>query len=337
MRVCIVGAGAIGGLLAVRLARAGTEVSVVARGPHLEAIRERGLVLISEDGSEHNQRLDASRSLGDLGLHDVIVLGMKAHQVAAVAPELSLLMGPDTVVVTTQNGVPWWYFHELDSPYRGRTIESVDPGGVIARHIDAERVIGCIAYPAAEIVGPGLIRHIEGNRFSLGELDGQKTVRIRQLSECLQAAGFKAPMSADIRSEIWLKLWGNCSFNPISALTHATLVDICEFPLTRQLASNVMREAQAIGDRLGVRFLVSLEKRIAGAQAVGKHKTSMLQDVEAGRALELDALVGAVIELGRITDTPTPYLDALFACTSLLAKTLRDSSGQLRVASTARG
>jgi 2-dehydropantoate 2-reductase len=331
MKVCIVGAGAIGGLLAVQLTRAGTEVSVVARGAHLEAIRERGLSLIAEDGSEHVVRLRASQSLAELGQHDMLVLGMKAHQVGAVAPDLAQLMGPATSVVTTQNGLPWWYFQKLDSPHRGRVIESVDPGGLIARHIDVERVIGCIAYPAAEIVSPGTIRHIEGNRFSLGELDGQKTPRLRQLSERLQAAGFKAPMSTDIRSEIWLKLWGNCSFNPISALTHATLADICEFPLTRELAANVMREAQAIGDRLGVRFLVSLEKRIAGAQAVGKHKTSMLQDVEAGRALELDALIASVIELGRLTETPTPYLDALYACTSLLAKTLRDQRGRLRI------
>jgi 2-dehydropantoate 2-reductase len=331
MKVCIVGAGAIGGLLAVQLTRAGTEVSVVARGAHLEAIRERGLSLIAEDGSEHVVRLRASQSLAELGQHDMVVLGMKAHQVGAVAPDLAQLMGPETSVVTTQNGLPWWYFQKLDSPHRGRVIESVDPGGLIARHIDVERVIGCIAYPAAEIVSPGTIRHIEGNRFSLGELDGQKTPRLRQLSERLQAAGFKAPMSTDIRSEIWLKLWGNCSFNPISALTHATLADICEFPLTRELAANVMREAQAIGDRLGVRFLVSLEKRIAGAQAVGKHKTSMLQDVEAGRALELDALIASVIELGRLTETPTPYLDALYACTSLLAKTLRDQRGRLRI------
>jgi 2-dehydropantoate 2-reductase len=331
MKVCIVGAGAIGGLLAVQLTRAGTEVSVVARGAHLEAIRERGLSLVAEDGSEHVVRLRASQSLAELGQHDMVVLGMKAHQVGAVAPDLAQLMGPETSVVTTQNGLPWWYFQKLDSPHRGRVIESVDPGGLIARHIDVERVIGCIAYPAAEIVSPGTIRHIEGNRFSLGELDGQKTPRLRQLSERLQAAGFKAPMSTDIRSEIWLKLWGNCSFNPISALTHATLADICEFPLTRELAANVMREAQAIGDRLGVRFLVSLEKRIAGAQAVGKHKTSMLQDVEAGRSLELDALIASVIELGRLTETPTPYLDALYACTSLLAKTLRDQRGRLRI------
>jgi 2-dehydropantoate 2-reductase len=331
LKVCIVGAGAIGGLLAVKLAQAGASVSVVARGAHLETIRERGLTLIAEDQSQHNVRLEASSSLADLGEHDVVVLGMKAHQVAAVAPELHLLLGPDTRVVTTQNGVPWWYFQKLTGPHAGQQLESVDPGGVIARHIEIERVIACIAYPAAEIGAPGVIRHIEGNRFSLGELDGSRSARLRALSELLHGAGFRAPMSTDIRSEIWLKLWGNCSFNPISALTHASLADICEFPLTRELAANVMREAQAIGDKLGVRFLVSLEKRIAGAQAVGHHKTSMLQDVEAGRPLELDALVGSVIELGRITETPTPYLAALYACTSLLAKSLRDSHARLRL------
>lgn len=335
MKVCIVGAGAIGGLLAVRLAQAGASVSVVARGAHLEAIREHGLSLIAEDQSQHNVRLTASSSLAELGSefgpHDAVVLGMKAHQVAAVAPELHHVLGPDSRVVTTQNGVPWWYFEKFSGPHAGQRLESVDPGGVIAQHIEIDRVIACIAYPAAEIAAPGVIRHIEGNRFSLGELDGTRSARLRVLSELLHEAGFRAPMSTDIRSEIWLKLWGNCSFNPISALTHASLADICEFPLTRELAANVMREAQAIGDKLGVRFLVSLEKRIAGAQAVGHHKTSMLQDVEAGRPLELEALVGSVMELGRITETPTPYLSALYACTSLLAKGLREQHARLRL------
>jgi 2-dehydropantoate 2-reductase len=331
LKVCIVGAGAIGGLLAVKLAQAGASVSVVARGAHLETIREHGLTLIAEDQSRHNVRLAASSVLADLGQQEVVVLAMKAHQVAAVAPELRHLLGPDTQVVTTQNGVPWWYFQRLAGPHAGQQLESVDPGGVIAKHIEIERVIACIAYPAAEIAAPGVIHHIEGNRFSLGELDGTRSARLRLLSELLHGAGFRAPMSTDIRSEIWLKLWGNCSFNPISALTHASLADICEFPLTRELAANVMREAQAIGDKLGVRFLVSLEKRIAGAQAVGHHKTSMLQDVEAGRPLELDALVGSVIELGRITETPTPYLAALYACTSLLARSLRERHARLRL------
>ncbi len=331
MKVCIVGAGAIGGLLAVKLAQAGAAVSVVARGAHLQAIRERGLTLIDEEQREHTLQLRASAALAELGEQDTVMLGMKAHQVAAVAPELHHLLAPHTTVVTTQNGVPWWYFQKLSGAYAGRRVESVDPGGVIAQHIDVERVIACIAYPAAELASPGVIRHIEGNRFSLGELDGTRSARLRALSELLHAAGFRAPMSTDIRSEIWLKLWGNCSFNPISALTHATLQDICEFPLTRELAANVMREAQAIGDKLGVRFLVSLEKRIAGAQAVGQHKTSMLQDVEAGRPLELEALVAAVIELGRITETPTPHLSALHACTSLLARRLSEQRARLRL------
>jgi 2-dehydropantoate 2-reductase len=331
MKVCIVGAGAIGGLLAVRLALSGTDVCVVARGPHLQAIRSRGLTLLEEDGRAGTARLVASQALEDLGPQDVVVLGMKAHQVAAVAPDLRHLLGPETSVVTTQNGLPFWYFQKLQGQYAGLTLESVDPAGVIARHIDAERIIGCIAYPAAEIVEPGVIRHIEGDRFSLGELDGSKSARLRQLSERLKAAGFHAPMSTDIRSEIWLKLWGNCSFNPISALCHATLADIAEFPLSRELAANVMREAQAIGDKVGARFLVSLERRIQGAKAVGQHKTSMLQDVEAGRPLEIEALIGSVIELGKATATPTPYLSALYACTSLLQKTLRDQRGRLRV------
>jgi len=333
MKVTIVGAGSIGGLLAVGLAQAGASVSVVARGAHLQAIQERGLTLIAEDGSEKNVRVAASQTLADLGTQDVVVLGMKAHQIASIAPDLHHVLGPDTRVLTTQNGVPWWYFEKLDSPYAGQRLNSVDPGGEIARHIPVDCVIASIAYPAAEIVSPGVIRHIEGNRFSLGELDGQKSPRLRELSELLHAAGFRAPMVTDIRSEIWLKLWGNCSFNPISALTHASLVDICDFAPSRELAANVMREAQAIGDKLGVRFLVSLEKRIAGARAVGQHKTSMLQDVEAGRPLELDALVGSVLELGRITDTPTPHLTALYACASLLAKTLREQKGRLRIES----
>jgi 2-dehydropantoate 2-reductase len=331
VKVCIVGAGAIGGMLAVKLAQTGAVVSVVARGAHLEAIRTRGLTLVEADQTEHTVHVAASSALADLGQQDVVVLGMKAHQVAAVAPDLHHLLAPDTRVVTTQNGVPWWYFAKLDGPHAGQRLESVDPGGIIAAHIDVDRVIACIAYPAAEIAGPGVIRHIEGDRFSLGELDGTRSPRLRELSGQLQAAGLRAPMSGDIRSEIWLKLWGNCSFNPISALTHATLADICNDPLTERIAANVMREAQAIGDALGVRFLVSLEKRIAGARAVGQHKTSTLQDVEAGRPLELEALVGAVIELGRITRIPTPHLDVLYACTSLLAKTLERQKGRLRV------
>ena len=230
-----------------------------------------------------------------------------------------------------QNGIPWWYFLGLPGPYQGTRIEAVDPGGVIASHIEVNRVIGSVVYPAAEIIAPGVIRHIEGNRFSFGELDGAETPRVKLVAELFRNAGFKAPVVSDIRSEIWLKLWGNVSFNPISALCHATLVDICRFPPSRELAARMMRETQTIGEKLGVHFRVSLERRIAGAEGVGKHKTSMLQDVEHGRGLELDALVGAVVELGRITATPTPHIDAVHACASLLAKTLQDEKGRLKI------
>jgi 2-dehydropantoate 2-reductase len=331
MKLCIVGAGAMGGLLAVKLAASGNEVSVLARGDHLRAILEHGLRLIPEHGGTCTVQVRASQSAAELGPHELVVLCVKAHQLAAVAPQLHHLLAPGTCIVSTQNGIPWWYFQKLDGPYAGQTLQTVDPGGVISADIDVERVIACIAYPAAEIAEPGVIRHVEGRRLSLGELDGSESPRLRQLSKLFTAAGFRAPMSRDIRSEIWLKLWGNCSFNPISALTQATLADICEFPLSRELVANVMGEAQVIGAKLGVRFLVSLDRRISGAHAVGKHKTSMLQDVEAGRPLELDALVGSVVELGRLTATPTPYLDAVYACSSLLAKSLREANARLRL------
>jgi 2-dehydropantoate 2-reductase len=248
-----------------------------------------------------------------------------------MAQDLPVLFGPDTIVVTMQNGIPWWYFLKSPGPYQGMHLEAVDPGGVIAANLAIDRVIGCVAYPAAELIAPGVIRHIEGHRFSVGELDGAETPRVKKVSELFRKAGFKAPVLTDIRSEIWLKLWGNLSFNPISALTHATLVDICQFPPTRALAARMMAEAQAIAEKLGVHFRVPLERRIAGAEGVGKHKTSMLQDVEHGRGLELEALVGAVVELGRITGTPTPHIDAVYACTGLLAKTLQEEKGRLRI------
>ena len=331
MRICVVGAGAIGGLLAVKLAAAGAEVSVVVRGANLAAVRTSGMKLIADDGSETVTRMQASDRLADLGPQDTIILGMKAHQVAAVVDDVAAALGPDTTVVTTQNGIPWWYFHRHGGPYDGRQLESVDPGGVIQARIPAARVIGCIVYPACEIAAPGVIRHIEGNRFPLGEPDGADTPRVRALADLFRRAGFKTPVLDDIRSEIWLKLWGNLSFNPISALTHATLVDICRHPPTRALAAAMMSEAQAVGEKLGVRFKVSLEKRIAGAEAVGAHKTSMLQDVESGRAIELQALVGSVLELGRITGVPTPSIENVHALASLLAATLGNQKGRLRI------
>jgi 2-dehydropantoate 2-reductase len=330
MRICVVGAGAIGGLIAVRLSEIGEDVTAIARGAHLAAVREQGMKLLM-DGVEHVARVRATDRLADAGPQDLVVLALKAHQLAPVAPDVRALMGPETVLVTAQNGIPWWYFVGHGGPYEGTRLESVDPGGTIAEHLDAARVIGSVIYPASEIVAPGVIRHIEGNRISLGELDGKETDRVRRLVELFRRAGFKTRAASDLRSEIWLKLWGNLTFNPVSALTHATLLDLCRFPPTRALAASMMREAQEIAEKLGVSFPVSIEKRIAGAESVGAHKTSMLQDVESGRPLEIEALLGSVIELGAVTGTPTPYLDAVYACASLLAKTLRDAGGRLRV------
>jgi 2-dehydropantoate 2-reductase len=332
MKICIVGAGAIGGMVGVKLAQAGEDVTFIIRGANLDAARKNGIRLIMEDGTESLvYPVKATDSLAEAGRQDVVILAMKAHQLPPVAGGLRCLFDRDTIVVTLQNGIPWWYFSKNPGPYEGMRIEAVDPGGVIAANIEIDRVIGCVVYPASEMIAPAVIRHDEGNRFSVGELDGTETPRVKMVSELFQKAGFKSHVLKDIRSEIWLKLWGNACFNPISALTHATLVDICRFPLSRELAAKMMVEVQTIGERLGVRFRVPLERRIAGAEAVGAHKTSMLQDVEHGRALELDALVGAVVELGRITGTPTPHIDAVFACASLLARTLQDQKGRLRI------
>ncbi len=337
MKICIVGAGAIGGYLGVRLALTGHEVTLIARGPHLAAIQAHGLKLLLEDGSEQvAANVRATDRIEQTGTHDAVILGMKAHAVAPVAPQLHHLCGPHTMIVTTQNGIPWWYFQKnhanaLTRELAERRLQSVDPGGVIAANIAIERVIGCVVYPACEIAAPGVIRHIEGNRFPLAEIDGSESERVKQLAQAFRDAGFKSPVLSDIRSEIWLKLWGNLSFNPISALTHATLVDICQFLPTRDLAAKMMAEAQQIGEKLGIAFKVSLERRIAGAEGVGKHKTSMLQDVESGRALEIEALVGSVVELGRLTSTPTPNIEAVYALVSLLAKLLGEQRGKLQI------
>jgi len=330
MKIAVVGAGAIGGFLGARLSLAGEDVTFIARNRNLEAISARGFRLIEEDGSErHARALRAVQRMADAGPQDVVLLTLKAHQVRDVLPELRELFGPHTTVVTMINGVPWWYFHKLAGPYEGRRLDSVDPGGAIAQQIEPERIIGSIVYPASELVEPGVVKVIEGNRFTLGELDGQRSERVEALSQAMMRAGFKAPVARDIRAELWVKLWGNLSFNPISALTHATLEQICRFGPTRELAAAMMREGQAVAEALGVRFKISLEQRIAGAEAVGAHKTSMLVDVEQGRALELEALVGAVIELGRITGTPTPTIQAIHAATSLLAATLAGQHARL--------
>lgn len=321
MRFAIVGAGAIGGFLGARLALAGHAVTFIARRRNLEVIRAEGFRLIEEDGREqHARSATAVQSMAEAGPQDVVLLAVKAHQVVELLPDLRALFGPHTTLVTMINGVPWWYFQRLSGPWEGRVLDSVDPGGALAAAIEPERIIGSVVYPAAELVAPGVVRVVEGNRFTLGELDGSRSERIDALSKALMDAGFKAPVSKDIRGEIWVKLWGNLSFNPISALTHATLQDICRFGPTRELAARMMAEAQAVAEALGVRFKISLEQRIAGAEAVGAHKTSMLQDIEAGRAIELAALVGAVVELGQVTGVPTPTVQAVHALAALLAR-----------------
>ena len=326
MKICVVGAGAIGGYLAVRLAGVGHDLSVIARGPHLAAIRANGLKLI-EDGAEAEQvatNLVATDRIADLEPQEIVLLALKAHQIEAVVDDLPCLFSANTVMVTLQNGIPWWYFQKLGGAYANRVVKTVDPNGILFERIDPARIIGCIAYPAATIAEPGVIRHIEGNRFPVGELDGSDTERVQMVSGVLTGAGFKSRVLDDIRSEIWLKLWGNLTFNPISALTHSTLVDICQFPLTRELAATMMTEARTIAERLGAGFRVPMEKRIAGAEAVGKHKTSMLQDVEAGKPLEIDGMLGVVVELAEITGVEVPTLRALYACVSLLNSTLKD-------------
>jgi 2-dehydropantoate 2-reductase len=331
MRFVVVGAGAIGGYLGAGLALAGHEVAFLARGRNLEAIHARGFRLIEGDGNErHAAGVRAVATVAEAGPADAVLLTVKAHQVADLLPGLKDGLGPQTTLVTMVNGVPWWYFQRLDGPWQGRVLESVDPGGTLAAAFDPGRIVGSVVYPAAELVEPGVVRVIEGNRFSLGELDGQRSARTEALSQALMGAGFKAPVSRDIRGELWVKLWGNLSFNPISALTHATLEDICRYPPTRELARRMMAEGQVVAEALGVRFRITLEQRLAGAEAVGAHKTSMLQDLEAGRALELAALVGAVIELGQVAGVPTPTLEAVHAATALLSRTLAAGGWRLR-------
>jgi 2-dehydropantoate 2-reductase len=332
MKIAVIGAGAIGGLVGAKLALAGEDVSFIVRGANLDAIATNGIRLISAEGEEQVARnVKATDRYDQAGPQDIVILAMKAHQVEAVANEVAKLFGPETVVVTMQNGIPYWYFHKHGGPLAGSTVKSVDPHGVVAAKIPAERVIGCVVYPASELVAPGVVKHIEGDRFPVGELDGSSSDRVQRVSACFGEAGFKAPVLDNIRAEIWLKLWGNLTFNPISSLSHSTLVDICQYPPSRELAAAMMREAQAVAHKLGIEFRVSLDKRIAGAEKVGKHKTSMLQDVEAGRAPEIDALVGAVVELARLTETPTPHIDTVYSLVKLLARTMEDQRGRVRL------
>jgi 2-dehydropantoate 2-reductase len=335
MKIAVIGAGAIGGYVGAKLALAGEDVTFIVRGANLEAIKSRGIKLIDNDGTEHvAPDVKATDNYAEAGVQELVILALKAHQVDAVADEVGKLMGPDTVVVTMQNGIPFWYFHRHGGPFEGHTVGSVDPTGKLASKIAPSRILGCVVYPAAELIAPGVIRHVEGERFPLGELDGSSSVRANAISEVFQHAGLKAPVLDNIRSEIWLKLWGNVCFNPISALSHSTLVDICQYPLARELAAEMMLEAQAVAAKLGISFRVTLDRRIEGAEKVGKHKTSMLQDVEAGRGPEIDALVGSVVELARLTGTPTPHINSAYALVKLLERTMNAEHGGVRLQKT---
>jgi 2-dehydropantoate 2-reductase len=312
VKITIFGAGAIGGLLGVKLARAGVETTLVARGPHLAAMQTQGVVLLSGDERivAHPRCIAEDEATEE---QDYVIVTLKAHALPAAAPKIARLMGPNTALVTAVNGVPYWYFYGLDGPWRGRRVESVDPGGVVWQWLPPARAIGCVLYPAAEVIEPGVIRHLYGDRFSLGEPDGSRSERIEALSRRLVAAGLRAPIRPRIRDEIWVKLWGNLCFNPVSALTTSTLDRITTRPDLRALCRTMMAEAQAVAEGLGVKFPISLEKRLDGAAEVGIHRTSMLQDLERGRPLEIDALLGGVVELGQMLGQAMPLCEAVLA------------------------
>jgi 2-dehydropantoate 2-reductase len=319
MKVCIFGSGATGGYMGVELARAGAEVSLVARGAHLQAIRENGLKLLvgEEERVAHAPATDDPKELGP---QDYVIIALKAHSIPGAVESIAPLLGNDTAVVTASNGIPYWYFHQHGGALQNSVLQSVDPDGKQWRFLKPERAIGCIVYPATEVVEPGVIKHVYGNKFPLGEPSGERTERVEKLSSLLTGAGFDAPVLDRIRDEIWLKLWGNLCFNPISALTHATLDVIASDPGTRAVARAMMTEAQTIAEKLGVKFRVDIERRINGAGRVGAHKTSMLQDLERRRPMEIDALVAVIQEMGQLTGTPTPTIDTVLALVRQRAK-----------------
>jgi 2-dehydropantoate 2-reductase len=328
----MVGSGAIGGFIGVKLSVSGQDVTLIDQGKQLSAIRKNGIRLMMADGTEHLVKdIRATDSYEEAGPQDIVFLGLKAHQIHQVAVKLPALFGPETSVITVQNGLPWWYFQRHGGVHDGKRLKSLDPTGVIGANIEPDRIIGCVAYPAAKVAEPGVIHHVEGDRFPVGELDGSESQRCHNLVEIFTNAGLRSRVITDIRAEIWLKAWGALSFNPISALTHATLVDICRFPETRQLAANMMTEAQEVANKLGIQFRRTIERRLEGTEAVGAHKTSMLQDVEAGRDLETEALMGSVIELARITNTPAPAIEAIYACVKLLDKTYTQAKAKVNL------
>jgi 2-dehydropantoate 2-reductase len=331
MKICIYGAGAIGGYLGVQLLRAGANVSLVARGPHLAAMRKDGLKLLMGEET-HVVHPRCTDNAAELGVQDVVIICLKAHSIPGVIDRLKPLLGPRTRIVTAVNGIPYWYFYKHGGAYEGSTLESIDPGGRQWRELGPERAIGCIVYPATEIEAPGVVRHVYGNQFPLGEPSGELTDDVEELSALLTDAGMKAPVLDRIRDEIWLKLWGNVCLNPISALTHATLDVICSDPDTRALSKAIMLEAQTIAESFGVKFRVDVERRIEGARKVGAHKTSMLQDLERGRPMEIDPLVTVVQEMGRLTGTATPALDAVLALVAQRGKIAGLYDGQVQPA-----
>jgi 2-dehydropantoate 2-reductase len=320
MKICIYGAGAIGAYLGAQLAETDCELSFVARGPHLAAMQANGLTLRA-NGEEKNIRVTCTDNPADLGEQDVVIITLKAHSVVAIVDQLAPLLGKDTSIVTAQNGILWWYFHQLDSPWEGQQLEFADPGGVIWNSLGPERAIGCVVYPSCEIVEPGVVQHLSGNRFMLGEPDGSKSDRVVALSRLFIEGGLKAPVRKNIRDDIWFKLLGNATFNPISVLTGATLEQMGNDPDVRTVIHKMMTEAQAVAGKLGVKFAMSIDKRIDGGADVGAHKTSMLQDFEAQRPLELDALVASVAELGQLVGVSTPALDDVLAMVRLKIST----------------
>ena len=322
VKICVFGAGAIGGFLGAKLAQSGADVSLVARGANLAAIRANGLTLRA-DGQEAVVRLPATDDPAELGPQDYVIVTLKANQVDAALPRFAPLLGRDTAVVTAVNGIPYWYFHRQEGPWENRSIASVDPNNCQWTLLGPDRAIGCVVYPATELVAPGVVEHVYGDRFPIGEPSGEISARCQRLSAVFAASGLKAPVLDRIRDEIWLKLWGNLCLNPLSALTGTTLDVLCSEAGTREIARAMMGEAQAIAERLGVRFRVDLDRRLDGARKVGAHKTSMLQDLERGRPLEIDALVTAVQELGRLVEVPTPTLDVVLALIQHRAEALR--------------
>ena len=322
MKFVVVGAGAIGAFVGAMLAKSGEEVTLIARGPHLRAMQEHGVRVRGALGN-FDARVSATDDPARVGAVDVVLLTLKAHSLTAMAPRLLPLIGSQTCVVSAQNGIPWWYFYRHGGEWEGTQLESVDPGGVIGRGIDPARVIGCVIYPSAIISEPGIIEHIEGTRFAIGEPDGSKSERCRRIADAFIKAGLRCPIRTDIRHDMWVKLMGNVAYNPISALTRATLIEIVQCPETRELAAAIMSEADAVAKKLGIEMGVSIEQRLGGAEKVGAHRTSMLQDLESGRPMELEAIVGAVVELGDKMGVPLPRTKAVYACVKLLARSVK--------------